>query len=179
MKTYHKDHASVLVALSLAILTFAVAFWLRDLRPFWLASFFCYAAFFERSVRVTVDAQELSMSIAFFPFLPSWCRTVKWDGIHRIQVFQNIAFVEADALVVSGRLADGKTQQLMIPIAVLAKRKEFLNDLANHLPPHLQLAPEVRRWAETVGTTPRWQLIVALLILLLLAGIAWWSFSRI
>lgn len=178
MRTYHKDIAGALFPLFLAALLAGVAFWIRDHRVFWLVAVFCYAAFFELASKVTVSEQEIGVVVGFFPFLPAWRKTILWSDVNMVQAFHVPIFVETDALIITARSHERKKQQLFIPIAGLAHRHEFLEQLSTFLPSNVRLSSDVLRWAETVGTTPKWQLGVAFIVLLLLAGIAWFFSFR-
>ena len=169
MRTYHKDIAGALLALLLATLLTGVAFWVRDYRVFWLVAVFGYAAFFELATKVTVSEQGISVRVGVFPFFPEWRKTILWSDVNIVQLSHVPIFVETDALIITARSHEGKSQQLLIPIAGLAHRHEFLKQLSTFLPSSVKLPSDMLQWAETVGTTPRWQLGVALTVLLLLA----------
>jgi hypothetical protein len=64
---------------------------------------------------------------------------------------------------------------MYIPIVLYAHRKELLQQLFSSLPSHLAVPPALVSWTETVGTTPRWQLMVALAIIFVLLVVLWFS----
>lgn len=172
---YHRLHIWWNLPGILLVISFTLAsLWMHDLTILLGALILAIGVLHGLTTQVVTSEEELIVSSRFFP-LP-WRRAVmRWTDISKIQVFQNLAFVEADALIVTGCRRDGKSQHLLIPIAVLAHRKEFLEDFTSHLPPQTQLSSDAIKWAESVGTTPRWQLLIALGILVLLAAVAWWS----
>ncbi len=122
-----------------------------------------------------VDESSIFTSFGLVPFLPRIKRRIAWSDIIEVRPWLNIAFVEGDALLISGHSATKKRQWLLIPIASLEKRQELLNDLASFLPKHARLPSDVSRWAATVGFTPKWQLAIAMTVILVLAAILWFQ----
>jgi len=129
--------------------------------------------FFELTNRTIVDESGISTSFGLAPFLPRIKRRIAWSDITEVRPWLNIAFVEGDALLISGHSATKKRNWLLIPIASLEKRQELLNDLATFLPEHARLPSDVSHWAATVGFMPKWQLAIAMTVILVLAAILW------
>lgn len=135
--------------------------------------FFLCCMFFQLTDQVIVEEPGISTSTGIIPFLPRIKRSIRWSEVTEVRPWLNIAFVEADALLIVGHAATKKRPWVLIPIASLEKRQELLNDLATFLPKHTKLPPDVSRWAATVGFMPKWQLAIAMTVILVLATILW------
>lgn len=173
MKTYRISLAWRLFGLTLVVIFGAGAFVIQEPLGLVIAGLICSGAFYEWSTRIAIDGQGISTSVVFFPCFPPWRRFALWSNIVEVRPFFNPTFVEGDALLVKAHARQGKYTYLLIPIAMLGKRRDFLHQLSTSLPAHAQLALPVMAWAQTVGLTPRWQLGIALGIIAILAVIAW------
>ena len=175
MKVYRIKVSLIAVGFLLVVIFSAISIVIREWRGFWFVALLGLGVFSELTTRIVVSAEELLSSVSLLPFLPPWRRTIRWVDIIEVRASQNIAFVEADALLIVGRQAASGRQYLRIPIVLLRHRHEFLRELTSNLPSHVSVPDDLRRWAETVGTTPRWQLIIALGIIGVLLIVLWLS----
>ena len=175
MTTYHIEPAWTLLSFGLATPFFVASFWMHDVRVLCFAALLYLMAFINLTSRVAIDHEGASTSFGLFPFLLRWRKSVRWADVVEVRATQNPFFVEADTLHIVARSLSGKQQHIYIPFVLYADRKELLRQIFSLLPSHVAVSPALVKWAETVGITPRWQLAVALGIVLVLAGILWWS----
>lgn len=175
MTTYRIEVGWTLLYVGLALFFAMIFLWMRDASVLVLVAFFCLLTSFNLTSRIAVSDKEVRASVRILPFLPSWHKRLQWIDVVGIRALQNPFFAEADALLILARPVSGKEQRLFIPIAIYAHRQELIKQLFGSLPSQVKFSPDLVRWAERVGLTPRWQLGVALAFLLLLVGILWWS----
>ena len=175
MRTYRISIAWIVFGFLLVICFAVISFLVRDLRGLWFVTLLCLGVFSELTSRVKIDTEGLSTSIGVFPLFPYWHKTVHWVDVIEVRAAQNLFSVEADTLHIVVRSLSGKQQHIYIPFVLYARRNELLRQILSLLPSHVAVSPALVKWAETVGLTPKWQLGVALALLLLLAGILWWS----
>lgn len=175
MKTYHVDTPMILFSFLLATIFLVIFFWVRELSTLWLVGIFAYGTFFELNSTVALDDKGISTSLGVLPFFPRLRRSLLWSEVTEVRPLLNLFFVEADALTITARPPSGKPKHLLIPIAVLANRRDFLKQLSNSLPAHAQVAPDISTWVSSVGTTPKWQLAIAMTVILVLATILWFQ----
>ncbi len=175
MTAYRVDLGSRgLTLLLLCAFTIPILF-LRLFGLWWIIALLLWGAYVQFTNRIEVADAGISTSIGLFPLLPRLHRFLKWSDVTEVRPLLNIAFVEADALVIEGYSAVKKKQRLLIPVASLGHRQQFLNDLTTRLPKHTQLSLDVSRWASAVALTPRWQLGLAMAIIFVLAAILWFQ----
>ena len=175
MSAYHIKPTWLLGSSGLALFFVVVSFLMRDLIVLCFAILLCVMAFVNLTSQVIIDQEGVSLGFKILPFSPSWRRRVKWIDVVQVRATPNPFFVEGDVLTLIAHLPCGKQQKLHIPFILYTQRQQLVKQLFDRLPSRVECPSGLVRWAETVGFTPRWQLRAALVLLLFLAGIVWWS----
>ncbi len=173
MKTFRMNIEWPITSLIFFSLSATATFAFRDLWGLWCLMLSCIMTSAAFTSRIIIDEKGLYQTSSFFPFLPRFQRTIKWEDVITIRGFLGPFLIEGSGLTLIAHSSSGKQIKIHIPIVVYAHRKELLREIFSSLPPHVQVSPDLKKWAETVGITPPWQLWVALAILLLLGGLVW------
>src|SRR3989338_4864187 len=169
MKVYRHHLGWILPIVVLEIVIAIIPFLTRDFKGLWFVALFGVVVCAEVTTRIIMSSEGLCVSMRFLPFVPPWHKQIRWTDIIQVQPGLNFVAIEAEGLMIKARSPTGKYQWLLIQIPFLARRREFLQEFTSYLPPHVPFPTEVRRWAETLGITPKWQLLVALGVIGVLA----------